>query len=131
MGRTRKTRKTRKAPVESWGYHLLINAGDCDHDAIRSKPHIAAFVKELVKTIDMVAFGPPRIVRFGSGTKMGYTLVQLIETSDITCHFSEETGAVYFDCFSCKPFNTAIAKGVFVKYFKPKRMNCRFFKRQG
>ena len=66
---TRKTRKSRKQT--SWGYHLMINAGGCDPVALRSKAAIAAFSKALVKGIHMVAFGEPRIVRFGSGHTKG------------------------------------------------------------
>jgi S-adenosylmethionine/arginine decarboxylase-like enzyme len=52
----------------------------------------------------MVPFGEPQIVMFGSGNKKGYTLVQLIETSNITAHFVEETDDLYLDVFSCKEF---------------------------
>jgi S-adenosylmethionine decarboxylase len=113
-----------------WGYHLTLDAGECDHDAIRSKATIAAFTKELVEKIDMVAYGPPRIVMFGTGGKKGYTLVQLIETSNITAHFVEEVDAVYLDVFSCKKFKSSDALAVFKKYFKPKSLVKRMFTRQ-
>lgn len=127
----RKTRKVHnKNKSGCWGYHLTVDAGDCHHDAIRSKSTIAAFSKELVEKIDMVAYGPPRIVMFGDGGKKGYTLVQLIETSNITAHFVEEVDAVYLDVFSCKKFDSAVAIGVFKKYFKPKTVVKRVFTRQ-
>lgn len=113
-----------------WGYHLTLDAGECDHEAIRSKTTIAAFTKELVEKIGMVAYGLPRIVMFGTGGKKGYTLVQLIETSNITAHFVEEVDAVYLDVFSCKKFDSAVALGVFKKYFKPKSVVKRVFTRQ-
>ena len=94
--------KTRKQKRKPWGYHLIIDAGQCDPVAIRSKAIIAKFAKDLVKKIDMVAYGPPKVVRFGSGTLEGNTLVQLIETSCITAHFAEDTNSAFFDCFSCK-----------------------------
>ena len=78
----------------------------------------------------MVAFGPPRVVRFGSGRQMGYTLVQLIETSNISAHFAEETNDIYLDIFSCKPFDHKIAEAVFRKYFKPTKVEKIFMKRQ-
>ncbi len=115
--------------VKSWGYHLTVDAAGCDPDAIRSKTVIANFVKELVKEIDMVAYGKPFIVRFGTEDKQGYTLVQLIETSDITAHFSEETNASYIDVFSCKPFAPKIALGVIDKYFKPTAVRRMFRQR--
>ena len=122
----RKTRKNTKA----WGYHLIIDAARCDPRAIRSKPAIAAFVKELVGAIDMKAYGAPRIVRFGEGRLLGYTLVQLIETSNITCHFDEEKDNAYFDLFSCKTFDPKMAIGVFNKHFQPAHKKIKFFKRQ-
>jgi len=114
----------------SWGYHLTIDAGSCDHEAIRSKETIAAFTKELVDKIDMVAYGKPRIVMFGEGNKKGYTLIQLIETSNIAAHFVEETDDVYLDIFSCKEFVLNDAIAVFKKYFKPSTMVKRYVKRQ-
>jgi len=122
-------RKTRKAP-RCWGHHLIIDAGRCDPVALRSKATITAFAKEIVPAIGMVAFGPPRVVRFGSGRQMGYTLVQLIETSCISCHYAEETNDIYLDIFSCKAFDPTVAEAVFCKYFKPTKMNTRFLKRQ-
>jgi S-adenosylmethionine/arginine decarboxylase-like enzyme len=126
MRKTRKARKTRGC----WGYHLIVDARDCDQDAIRSKETIRAFVKELVKTIDMVAFGPPQIVMFGTGHKKGYTLVQLIETSCISAHFVEEFNDVYLDVFSCKDFKQADALAVFKKYFGPASVKTRFLTRK-
>ena len=124
-----KTRKQKKQP-RPWGYHLIIDAANCDPEAIRSKATITKFAKDLVKSIQMVAFGSPRVVHFGSGHTTGYTLIQLIQTSCITAHFAEDTNSIFFDCFSCKTFDSAIAKQVFQKYFAPKTMKTKFFERQ-
>ena len=128
LSRTQK-KSTVNAQKKPWGFHLVVDAVKCDLAAIKSKSTIAAFVKHLVKEIDMIAYGPPRIVRFGDGNKMGYTLVQLIETSNITAHFSEETGNAYLDVFSCKPFQSSVAINCIKKYFSPSHMKTRFFKR--
>jgi S-adenosylmethionine/arginine decarboxylase-like enzyme len=122
----RTTRKVKR----SWGYHLIVNAAGCDPEAIRSKDTIQSFSKELVQQINMVAYGKPQIVRFGTSVQKGYTLVQLIETSNITAHFSEDTNEVYFDVFSCKTFRPKDALQVFSKYFSPKKMTTDFFARQ-
>jgi S-adenosylmethionine/arginine decarboxylase-like enzyme len=113
-----------------WGYHLIINAGRCDPAAIRSKATIAEFSRVLVKTIQMKAFGPPRIVRFGHKSYTGNTLIQLIESSDITAHFIESSNDAYFDLFSCKSFNKADAIAVFKEFFRPTTIETRFIKRQ-
>ena len=128
-GRRGKTCKKRGGE-NPWGYHLMINARTCDPAAIRSKETIAKFTKDLVKTIGMVAFGKPQIVHFGSGVQKGYTLIQLIETSNISAHFAEETNDVYFDVFSCKIFDPKLVFPVFRSYFKPKKINSKFFTRQ-
>lgn len=122
----RKTRKIKKY----WGYHLIVNASDCIPEAIRSSKIIKEFTKELIDKIDMVAFGSPKVVRFGEDDKKGYSLVQLIETSNITAHFVEETNDVYLDIFSCKAFKQSDAISVFKKYFAPKRIAVKFLKRQ-
>ena len=123
-------RKTRKRGKASWGYHLLINAAKCDHEAIRSSDKIKGFTKELVKRIDMKAFGAPRVVHFGDEHTGGYSLVQLIHTSCITGHFVEETDDVYIDIFSCKTFDPKIAVAVFREFFSPVKVQTTFLKRQ-
>ena len=128
MAGSRKTRKAKHA--DAWGYHLIINAGRCDPVALRSKETIAQFSKKLVKDIDMIAFGPPRIVRFGYGEQKSYTLVQLIYTSCISAHFAEDSNDIYLDIFSCKPFDPKIAEQVFREFFMPTTVDKIFMKRQ-
>ena len=126
----RTTRKCTSKNGRSWGYHLIVNAAGCDPEAIRSKDVIQRFSEELVKRIDMVAYGKPQIVRFGTSVQKGYTLVQLIETSCISAHFSEDTNEVYLDVFSCKTFRKKDALDVFAAYFSPKKMGTEFLVRQ-
>jgi S-adenosylmethionine/arginine decarboxylase-like enzyme len=116
--------------INSWGYHLMVEFAGCDIEKISSYQNIYNFIKELVPAIDMVAFEEPRIVRFGKGNKAGYTLDQLIMTSNICAHYCEEDGAVYLDVFSCKPFDPSIAIYVFKKYFDSKAYNHRYIQRQ-
>jgi S-adenosylmethionine/arginine decarboxylase-like enzyme len=113
-----------------WGYHLIINAGDCHAKALRSKETIRKFSKDLVSKIGMVAYGKPQIVMFGTGNKKGYTLVQLIETSNISGHFVEQTNDIYLDIFSCKKFNPDDALEVFNEYFQPQRISAQLVIRQ-
>jgi hypothetical protein len=88
------------------------------------------FAKDLVRRIDMVPYGEPQVVKFGSGNKEGYTLVQLIETSNITAHFVEETNDMYLDVFSCKPFQPADVYASVNLYFSPIYKNQNFVIRQ-
>ena len=113
-----------------WGYHLILDCGSCNRVSIRSAEIINRFAKQLVKNIDMVAFGDPIVVHFGSGNKAGYTLVQLIETSNICCHFVEETNDMYLDVFSCKPFQPTVVENLVNLYFSPEKINKIFLNRQ-
>jgi S-adenosylmethionine decarboxylase len=104
-----------------WGYHASIDMTGCNKDKITNKDHIITFVKELVEAIDMKAYGEPECVYFAEHdpSKAGFTLTQLIETSNICAHFVDKTGEVYLDVFSCKPFDAEAAAGVAAKYFDP------------
>ena len=113
-----------------WGYHSIMDAAGCNHNAITDYDNIYKFAKQLVKDIDMVAFGEPQIVNFGSGDKAGYTLVQLIETSNICAHFVNENDTMYLDVFSCKPFDERIVESLVVRYFGAKTIRRGFLKRQ-
>lgn len=106
--------------MQSWGKHLVLNAGKCRSATIRSSALIESFTNTLVKDINMVAYGKPQIIMFGSGNKKGYTLVQLIETSNICAHFVEETDDMYLDVFSCKDFDPDQVKKIVQRFFEPR-----------
>jgi S-adenosylmethionine decarboxylase len=106
--------------ITPWGYHLTIDARDCDPSAIRDPDTIDAFARALVREIDMVPYGDPQIIHFGSGDKAGFTLVQLIETSNICAHFVEETNDLYLDVFSCKPFDEDVVIRLVGQFFEHK-----------
>ena len=113
-----------------WGYHLILDASGCIARNIRSSQHITNFSKSLVSEIDMVPYGEPQVHHFGSGNKSGFTMVQLIETSNICAHFVEETNDIYLDVFSCKPFNPNDVESMVGLYFSPKIINRMFLTRQ-
>ena len=113
-----------------WGYHLILNCSKCVPATIRNQNNIYRFSKSLVQKINMVPFGEPQIVMFGSGNKKGYTLVQLIETSNITAHFVEETDDLYLDVFSCKEFEEKDVIQMIDYHFKPMNYETTFLKRR-
>ncbi len=115
---------------QQWGKHSIVNLFNCCPKAIRSPNTIRLFNDCLVKKIDMVAYGPPQIVHFGSGNKAGYTLVQLIETSNIMGHFVEETNDAYLDIFSCKEYCPKTVEEVVREYFKPEAIQMTTIKRK-
>ena len=112
-----------------WGYHLMLDCSGCEK--IDNRDNIYHFVKDLVKEIDMVAHGEPIIEYLLPGDpKQGYSLMQLITTSNICGHFMELDGTAYFDVFSCKKFDPKVVKQVVKAYFNPSKIKSRFIKRQ-
>lgn len=117
--------------LPSWGKHLVVDAAGCS-EAINDKDTIIRFTKQLVKDIDMVAFGEPQVEWFADHdpNKAGYTLVQLIETSAIVIHFVPQTWSLHCDVFSCKDFDSETVVALLREYFGIKAWNQRDFPRE-
>jgi S-adenosylmethionine/arginine decarboxylase-like enzyme len=116
--------------MNSWGKHMILNLYKCKRGHIKNKCRIEDFSKVLVKRIDMKAYGAPQIVHFGEENKAGYTLVQLIETSNITGHFCDDSGNAYLDVFSCKDFSEKEVEKCVKEYFEPEGVQTYVFERQ-
>ena len=116
--------------VLPWGFHQILNITKCSPKSIRCPNNIKNFSNELVRNIKMVPYGEPQIVMFGTGNKKGYTLVQLIETSNITAHFVEETNDIYMDVFSCKHYNSDVVKDTVKEFFDSSHIDEVFMVRQ-
>ena len=118
---------TRSSKVH-FGYHLMLDCSGCV--GIDNKENIYNFIKDLVPRIDMLAHGEPIIEHLLPGDpKQGYSLMQLITTSNICAHFMEIDGTAYFDIFSCKTFDIELAKAVVHEYFAPAKMRVNFITR--
>ena len=87
-----------------WGMSTAINLYNCASDKITNPRILRRFASEICDFIQMKAFGEPILVRFGTDNKYGYTLQQLIETSNIGAHFAEDEKSAYIDIFSCAPY---------------------------
>ena len=109
--------------LNAWGKHLILDLRSCNRLMITCPNNIVAFSKDLVQRIDMVPYGEPTVKHFGSDNKSGYTLVQLIETSNITGHFCDQSGDAYLDVFSCKDFHDKDVIDVVWKYFLPRDLS--------
>jgi len=113
-----------------FGYHLMLDCSGCSRIGFEDREHIYNWIKELVPTIEMEASGEPIIEYLLPGDpKQGYSLMQLITTSNICAHFLDLNGTVYFDIFSCKEFDCAVAKRLVEKYFSPTKIRVNFITR--
>jgi len=107
-----------------WGMSVAIDLHSADPKSIRDKDFITQFIKDLVKYIDMRAYGEPIVVNFGDNPRVaGYSAIQLIETSSITAHFANATNSVHLDIFSCKYFKPRNAAIWCKKYFNAGEMH--------
>lgn len=88
-----------------FGMSAQIDLYGCNKDKVKDAEFIKETFAQLIVDIDMKAYGEPLLVEFGNEERVkGFTYVQLIETSAITAHFVNATGAIYVDVFSCKNF---------------------------
>lgn len=114
--------------MSHFGYHLMLDCSGCT--GIDSRENIYRFTKDLIQRIDMTAHGEPIIEYLLPGDpKQGFSLMQLITTSNIAGHFMELDGTAYFDVFSCKTFDAQTVQAVVQEYFAPERMRVNFITR--
>lgn len=114
-----------------YGYELIMDLSDCDKSIISSRKKLQEYVDTLCPLIKMKQYGKTLIPYFGTNKAFtkGYSLVQLIETSSITGHFSEFWGTAYINVFSCKTYNHELAKKFTKNFFGAKKLTARFITR--
>lgn len=105
-----------------WGLEASVDLYGCDAELIRNAEKIRRFVEILCDdVIKMKRFGDCQITHFGEDERVaGFTMVQLIETSNVTAHFANATNAVYLNVFSCKGFDPIAVEKYAKKFFHAK-----------
>lgn len=112
--------------LTGYGLELILNLYDCDLKKISSKSHLQRFVVTLCDDIiKMKRYGKALIPNFGheNPTTSGYSLVQLIETSSITGHFSDAQKSCYLNIFSCMPYDPKKTAAFCQKFFGAKKID--------
>ena len=104
-----------------WGQHLALDVRACDRDKITDAAMLRAWVTELVDRIGMRAYGAPLVEHFATHdpTASGFSVVQLIETSNICGHFVDGNGDAYIDVFSCAPFDRDVVVAFVAETLRP------------
>ena len=108
----------------TFGMEVVLDLYDCNLETIRSKEKLQEYTRELCQVIGMTPYGAPFAERFGlnEAKTAGYSIVQLIETSSITGHFSEEWNSAYINIFSCKEFDPKQAAEFSKHFFEADRI---------
>ena len=107
------------------GQLTIINLHECDKNLVKDKRALKKFGIELCKVIDMVPYGKPIVKRFGKGNLRGYSLIQLIQTSNISVHLDEFENKAFIDIFSCKNFDSRKARDFSKQFFKAKKIKLK------
>jgi len=114
-----------------YGYELIMDLSECDLSVMRSAKKIREYADKLCKLIKMKKYGKALVPYFGTDKPFtaGYSLVQLIETSSITGHFSEHWKTAYINIFSCKVYDEKLALEFTREFFKAKKVKSRYIVR--
>jgi len=117
---------------KTYGIELILDLYGCDQKTIRSRKKLSEFVDNLCALIKMKKYGKLSIPHFGlkNPHTTGYSLLQFIETSSITAHFSELWNSAYINIFSCKQFDIEKAADFAKKFFGARRMKKRVILRK-
>ncbi len=114
-----------------YGYELILNLYGCEKKVLTSRKKLQEYSDELCKLIKMEKYGKTILHYFGENKAYttGYSLVQLIETSSITGHFSDLWESAYINIFSCRKFNHQAAKKFTRQFFRAQKVKNRFLLR--
>ena len=125
---TEESKSIAPSPALTFGWELVLDLYECNRETISDEASIKRFSRELCEVIEMKPYGEPLTPYFGEKQEhtKGYSLLQFIETSSIVGHFSEGTGAVYLNIFSCKKFDIEKAENFAKEYFGAERAHSRF-----
>ena len=112
---------------EDYGMEVVLDLYHCDPKVISSGKCIRNFADKMCKLLKMKKFRKALTPHFGHDDPKtsGYSLLQFIETSSITGHFSESWNSAYINVFSCRKFSATKAINFTKKFFKAKRVKAR------
>jgi S-adenosylmethionine/arginine decarboxylase-like enzyme len=112
---------------EGYGMEVILDLHNCDPKVIRSAKALREFTDKMCKVLDMKKFGKTMTPHFGHDDPKtsGYSMLQFIETSSITGHFSESRNSAYINVFSCRMFSAQKTVNFTKKFFKAKKVIAR------
>lgn len=117
-----------KAKKSIFGYELILDLSGCDLSIMSSKKKLIEYVNKLCNLIGMKKYGETHLPYFGLEEPFtkGYSLLQFIETSSITGHFSEHWRKSYINIFSCKKYDHQLAEKFTKEFFKAESIKSTF-----
>jgi len=117
----------KKEKSKIYGKELIMDLYDCDQKILGSKKKILEYLNKICNLIKVKKYKKPIIKRFGFGKDftLGFSFLQLIESSSITGHISEIWNRAFINIFSCKLFDDKKAENFTKKFLKAKKIKSR------
>ncbi len=123
--------------MNTYGVELILDIHSCDSSTFTRKS-IRSFFKELCTLIDMercklIFWDDLGVTPEEQETEphlKGTSAVQFIRTSNIVIHTLDILESVYLNIFSCKTFDTNVAKDFSQEWFKGKVVNSHVVERK-
>lgn len=120
-----------------WGYHLMVDCGglQLSEEKLNDQEHLLAFVENVLVVSDMKPWGVPIVMRLTEkdgefpDSLSGWTIIQLLHTSNMTLHVCDKAKTLFFDLFSCKQFSNDKVIEIVEQYFDPARTRVNFLTR--
>lgn len=116
-----------------YGQELVIDLYGCDYETLISPKKNLEFLKKVCEVIKMKPYGRPFVADFGHALSKtaGFSLVQLIESSSITAHYSPHWRILCLNIFSCTSFDVKKAVEFAKNYFGAERAIAFVLRRGG
>ena len=114
-----------------FGPHLMLDLSECDPERINDLGFIFNFLNTLPDQIGMTKITQPYVFPYSGliPEDRGVTGFVVIAESHLSIHTFVEKGYAFIDLFSCKPFDTDMARNLIIKAFDSKRPEVYMVKR--
>ena len=106
-----------------FGPHLMLDLSECDQERINDLDFIFNFLNTLPDKIGMIKITQPYVFPYSGivPEDKGITGFVVIAESHLSIHTFVEKGYAFVDLFSCKPFNTDMARDIIIQAFCSKK----------
>lgn len=117
-------------PRKIFGYQLMLDLYECNHDAVNNLEICYNYLNDLVDLIGVHRQSPPFVVYTDEKMfpdKAGVSGWIPIVESGFSIHTIAPTNFASIDIYSCKKFDREKVKKFTIKIFKPRKIEEKFF----
>jgi S-adenosylmethionine decarboxylase len=106
-----------------FGPHLMLDLSECDQERISDLDFIFNFLNTLPDKIGMTKITQPYVFPYSGKIPKdkGITGFVVIAESHLSIHTFVDKGYAFVDLFSCKPFDTDVARDLIVEAFASRK----------